>query len=78
MEPQPASGGTLEKGLAIVEFVGERGEVTATAVTEAFGLEPQRHLPPDRPAAHRGYLQESGTPAASGWARAWSSSASRR
>ena len=31
-------GGTLEKGLAIVQFVGERGEVTAAAVTEAFGL----------------------------------------
>jgi IclR family transcriptional regulator, acetate operon repressor len=56
------SGGTLEKGLAIVEFVGERGEVTATAVTEAFGL--------SRSATYRlidrlrsgGYLQESGTP----------------
>jgi DNA-binding IclR family transcriptional regulator len=55
-------GGTLEKGLAIVQFVGERGEVTAAAVTEAFGL--------SRSATYRlldrlrtgGYLQESATP----------------
>jgi IclR family acetate operon transcriptional repressor len=57
-----AGGGTLEKGLAIVQFVGERGEVTAAAVTEAFGL--------SRSATYRlldrlragGYLQESGKP----------------
>jgi IclR family acetate operon transcriptional repressor len=57
-----AGGGTLEKGLAIVEFVAERGEVTAAAVTEAFGL--------SRSATYRlidrlrsgGYLQESATP----------------
>lgn len=56
------AGGTLEKGLAIVQFVGERGEVTAAAVTEAFGL--------SRSATYRlldrlragGYLQESATP----------------
>jgi DNA-binding IclR family transcriptional regulator len=54
-------GGTLEKGLAIVQFVGERGEVTAAAVTETFGL--------SRSATYRlldrlragGYLQESAT-----------------
>jgi|1186.fasta_scaffold23073_2 IclR family acetate operon transcriptional repressor len=56
-----AAGGTLEKGLAIVEFVGERGEVTASGVVEAFGL--------SRSATYRlldrlrvgGYLQESAT-----------------
>jgi len=56
------AGGTLEKGLAIVQFVGERGEVTAAAITEAAGL--------SRSATYRlldrlrsgGYLQESSTP----------------
>jgi IclR family transcriptional regulator, acetate operon repressor len=56
------AGGTLEKGLAIVQFVGERGEVSASAVTAAFGL--------SRSATYRlldrlrtgGYLQESATP----------------
>jgi DNA-binding IclR family transcriptional regulator len=55
-------GGTLEKGLAVIQFVGERGEVTAAAVTEAFGL--------SRSATYRlldrlragGYLQEGPTP----------------
>jgi IclR family acetate operon transcriptional repressor len=57
-----ATSGTLEKGLAIVQFVGERGEVGASAVTAAFGL--------SRSATYRlldrlrtgGYLQESSTP----------------
>jgi DNA-binding IclR family transcriptional regulator len=60
--PEGTTGGTLEKGLAIVQFVGERGEVTAATVTEAFGL--------SRSATYRlldrlrtgGYLQESATP----------------
>lgn len=60
-----SAGGTLEKGLAIVQFVGERGDVTAGAVMAEFGL--------SRSATYRlldrlragGYLQESGTPG--GW-----------
>jgi IclR family acetate operon transcriptional repressor len=59
--PDPA-GGTLEKGLAIVEFVGEQGEVGASSIMAAFGL--------SRSATYRlldrlrtgGYLQESSTP----------------
>ncbi len=55
------AGGTLEKGLAIVQFVGERGEVTAGQVVEVFGL--------SRSATYRlldrlrtgGYVQESAT-----------------
>jgi DNA-binding IclR family transcriptional regulator len=55
-------GGTLEKGLAVIQYVGERSEVTAGAVMEAFGL--------SRSATYRlldrlragGYLQESATP----------------
>jgi DNA-binding IclR family transcriptional regulator len=57
-----AAGSTLEKGLAIVQFVGERGEVTAGQVMEVFGL--------SRSATYRlldrlrtgGYLQESAVP----------------
>jgi DNA-binding IclR family transcriptional regulator len=57
-----AAGSTLEKGLAIVQFAAERGEVTAGELTAAFGL--------SRSATYRlldrlrtgGYLQESMTP----------------
>jgi DNA-binding IclR family transcriptional regulator len=57
-----AAGGTLEKGLAIVQFAGERGDVTAAGVMEAFGL--------SRSATYRlldrlragGYLQDSSVP----------------
>ncbi len=60
-EPVPA-GSTLEKGHAIVQLVGTRGEVTAGQVVEAFGL--------SRSATYRlldrlrlgGYLQDSVTP----------------
>jgi IclR family acetate operon transcriptional repressor len=56
------AGGTLEKGLAIVQFVGERGEVGAGSIMSAFAL--------SRSATYRlldrlrtgGYLQESATP----------------
>ncbi len=56
--------GTLEKGLALVQFVGERGEVTAGVIMHEFGL--------SRSATYRlvdrlrtgGYLQESSTPGA--------------
>jgi IclR family transcriptional regulator, acetate operon repressor len=55
-------GGTLEKGLAIVRFVGERPDVTAGAIMDAFGL--------SRSATYRlldrlrtgGYLQEGAAP----------------
>jgi IclR family transcriptional regulator, acetate operon repressor len=58
-------GGTLEKGLAIVQFVGECGQVSASAVMTKFGL--------SRSATYRlldrlrsgGYLQES--PGAGGY-----------
>jgi IclR family transcriptional regulator, acetate operon repressor len=54
-------GGTLEKGLAIVQFVAEHGDVGATAIMSRFGL--------SRSATYRlldrlrtgGYLQESAT-----------------
>ncbi len=57
-----AAGSTLEKGLAIVQLVGHRGEVTAGQVVEVFGL--------SRSATYRlldrlragGYLQDSLTP----------------
>ncbi len=57
-----AAGSTLEKGLAIVQLVAERGEATAGQVVEVFGI--------SRSAAYRlldrlragGYLQEGVTP----------------
>jgi len=57
-----AVGGTLEKGLAVVQFVAERSDVTAGAVLDAFGL--------SRSATYRlldrlrsgGYLQEGAVP----------------
>jgi DNA-binding IclR family transcriptional regulator len=60
--PRTTEAGTLEKGLAVIQLVGERGELGAAAVMEAFGL--------SRSATYRlldrlkagGYLQESRTP----------------
>jgi IclR family acetate operon transcriptional repressor len=57
-----AAGTTLEKGLAVVQFAGERGEITAAAVMRRFGL--------SRSATYRlldrlrsgGYLQDSAAP----------------